>query len=127
MSDEVRSDAVVVVCHERQYMGIASCVGTGWPVIQLAMDVDADFRATDTSPQANMFVDAVITPDGMQVRPVWSESCYPGTKNTVLTIRLLDAWRGSTFKIQTESNSVGYNTHSFVVPPLDEFQPAPWW
>jgi hypothetical protein len=98
----------------------------GCLVVQLALDVAADFRVTDNAPEASISLDALITPDGVQVSSIFVESGYPGTVGTVLTIAVLGGTPGSTLKIQTGSNEVGYTTHTFVVPPLEEFLPAPW-
>ncbi|HQZ35361.1 MAG TPA: hypothetical protein PK020_13125 [Ilumatobacteraceae bacterium] len=93
-------------------------------VVQLAMDVDPAFRVDGNSPDASMSVDAVITPEGKQLDSIWSESGYPGTKDTVLAVALPGATPGSTVKVSVGSNLVGYEILTFVLPP--EFLPTPW-
>lgn len=93
-------------------------------VIQLAMDVPADFRVDGDSPEAVIQVDAVITPEGKQFDSIWAEFGYPGTKDTVLATPLPGAKPGSIVKVSVGSNLVGYEILTFELP--SEFLSLPW-
>ncbi len=93
-------------------------------LVQLTMDVDAAFRVDTNSPEASVSVDAAITSDGQQIESIWSESGYPGTRGTSLVVMLPGGKPGSTLKIATGSNLVGWSVMTFALPA--EFLPAPW-